>query len=785
VLIGVALVSGCALALQVLLTRLLSAIVFYHFGFLVISLGLLGVGGGAMLIYVRPGWFVRGSVERALATWSTVLAALLIVVPAVLVRLDYAAGAHLTRDFAVTLATVCALAALPFLAAGIVVALAIRHYIAAVGRVYAFDLAGAGLGAVAMVPLLWALDAPTLIVGLGAAAGLAAVLFAGPAHSARAVGAAAVAVGLVLAGVSSVSHLYYLPSHWLFTQKPVADRWTPISRVVAYGPLDRAGDTEVTYDRDAAPVPGHRRGTPYPDWGRLQLGPQSIGYAVTAPGRVLVIGGGGGRDIYNALASGKRRVDVIELNRGIRDVVDHELGRWSGSPYTLPGVHTTVGDGRATLEQRGTRYDEINIGFTNTLSGNAGSSFALTENNLYTVEAVNEYLDHLRSGGVLAISRLYRLSGEEALRATVLVLQALRDRGIRDPRRHVVVVLGYTQGQFFGTVLARLEPWTAPELATIRRLAAQRTSGVALAPGGPYQLEWRQLAAAGSLHGFCTAYRIDVCAPTDDKPFFLNVTRLRDVGFSPLGYTFSPSPFLVLLVALGILLVLALLAFAVPLVAVSAQGRPPWSSLLFFAAIGLGFLIFEIVSIQRFVLFLGFPTYSLSVVLFSLLVFTGLGALLSGGWADPRRALSAALVAAIALIAASAVGLQPMLHALIDIPFPARIAITVLLLAPLGLVLGMAMPIGLARLSTLYPTGVPWAWGINGVTSVLASVLGVAVAITFGFEVATFVAAASYLAALVHVRVGWWPGADSGAASRPSRRANELPRRPDAEARVT
>jgi hypothetical protein len=324
-------------------------------------------------------------------------------------------------------------------------------------------------------------------------------------------------------------------------------------------------------------------------------------------------------------------------------------------------------------------------------------------------------------------------------------------------------------------VLARLEPWTAPELATIRLLAAQRSSGVALAPRGPYQLEWRQLAAARSLHGFCTGYRIDVCAPTDDKPFFLNVTRLRDLGFSPLGYTFSPSPFLVLLVALGILLVLALLAFVVPLFTVSAAGRPPWTSLLFFAAIGLGFLIFEIVSIQRFVLFLGFPTYSLSVVLFSLLVFTGLGALLSSRWADPRRALSLALVAATVLIAACAVGLQPLLRALIDIPFPARIATTVLLLAPVGVVLGMAMPIGLARLSALYPTGVPWAWGINGVTSVLASVLGVAVAITFGFEVATFVAMASYLGALVHVRLGRWPPADSGSPQAPEPDADAVP----------
>jgi hypothetical protein len=155
---------------------------------------------------------------------------------------------------------------------------------------------------------------------------------------------------------------------------------------------------------------------------------------------------------------------------------------------------------------------------------------------------------------------------------------------------------------------------------------------------------------------------------------------------------------------------------------------------------------------------LGFPTYALSVVLFSLLLFTGLGAFLSSVLpGDRRRLLTAVLAVATVLIVAAAFGLQPLLRALIGAPFAARVAISVALIAPAGVALGMAMPLGLKRLSGLFPDGVAWAWGINGIASVLASALGVAVAILAGFEIATLLAAAFYLAAMLHALVGRWP----------------------------
>jgi hypothetical protein len=772
--IGVGLVAGTTLALQVLITRVLAAVLAYHFGFLAISLALLGVGAGAILVFVRPGWFAR-ALEPLLARWTVALAVLLVVMPFLLVRLDWAStqGTSINGAFVLTLAIACVLTAVPFAAAGVVIALAVRGYAPWIGRLYAFDLAGAGVGALAVVPLLWLVDGPTLLVSLAAFAAGAALLFGARAQPERIMAAAVAALALVALVLAGASSLYRLdPSTTAPVEaEPVRDRWTPLSRVLGYAPPPGSDFALLFYDRVYAPVAVRRPGDQLPDWRRLSLGPQSIAYAMAERGRSLVIGGGGGRDIENALSSGQPRVDVIELNRAIRETVDEELAGFSGSPYSLPGVSAVDGDGRSELAARDTKYEVIHIGFTDTLSANSAQGFALTEANLYTVEAFEEYFDHLKERGMLAVSRLYHLVGDEALRATVLTLEALRREGVERPERNVVVVLGRDIfNELFGTVLARREPWTEAELARIRRLAGERGRGVAYAPGGPYYREWGELARSESPRAFCERYRLDVCAPTDDRPFFFNMRRVTDIGEKqPPGYTYAVEPLLVLAVTLGILGLLCALAIVLPLVLAAPSGRAPVSSMAYFAAIGLGFLLLEIALIQRFVLFLGFPTYALSIVLFALLVFTGIGAAASQRVANQRRMLMISLGAACLLILLAALALPGLLRALIGLPFGARVGLTVVMLAPVGMLLGTAMPAGLSRLASLYPSAVPWAWGVNGVTSVLASVLAVVVAITLGFTAVTLLALLCYLAALAQVALWRHPDRFAGEPEPPAK----------------
>jgi hypothetical protein len=755
--VALALVTACTLALQVVLTRLFSAVLPYHFSFLAISLALLGAGAGALVTYVRADRFT-GPTLTLLARWCAVFSLLLVLAPFVFVRLDFSQPG-VNASFVLHLAIACGLAGLLCFASGVVVALAISRYSRRIGVVYAWDLVGAGIGALAVVPALGWLDAVSLIAVLGVLAGGAVVLFADR-PAARSAGLGLVALGGAVVALALGTRVFHLPPRYALPPETVtvAERWTPLARVFGFE-LPGNQWAGVFYDRVYAPVPVVRDGA-IPDWRALRTGPQSIGYELIGPGRTLVIGGGGGRDIYTALSSGQRTVDVIELNEGIRRVVDEDLAYLSGSPYSRPGVHTVVGDGRSILAARDARYDSIHIGFTDTFSGNAAQGFALTENNLYTLEAFQEYLEHLAPRGVLNVSRLLKLVGDEALRATVLTLAALERAGAADPRSNLMVVLGADIfGERYATILARLEPWTPEEVARVRSLARERGRGMAFAPGGPFSNAWRDLAAAPDLETFCSSHPLDVCPPTDDRPFFFNMTRLGTIPTSASGYVYSTDPTALLLATLAILAVLAAAGLALPLALTRGADPPRWTALVYFGAIGVGFLLVEIVLIQRFVLFLGFPTYALSVVLFSLLVWTGVGSLLSTRWRDPRRALALGLAAVVALLGLGAFGLQPLLRELVHLPLPARAAISVVLLAPIGIALGAPMPLGLRRLEGLHPRGVPFAWGVNGVTSVFASVLGVAVAIYAGFAATTLLAASFYVLALAHVLLGRWPAA--------------------------
>ena len=754
VLLALAIVTASTLMSQVAVTRLFSAVLAYHFSFLAISLAMLGVGAGALLVYVRPRWF-REPTQQLLTEWCTGYATALIVLPMVFVHLDLSGNNELDLAFATNLAIACAVTALPPLASGVVVALAIDRYSEWIGRVYAWDLVGAGLGALVVVPLLGWVPAPLLLATLALGVAAAAGLFA-PEGKRRPALLAAV-IGAVVFGFGTTTSLLSLsPGVDGERFQVVSEHWTPLTRVMGITQRNNPDFAAVIYDRAYAPVPIVRDGR-LPGWKKLRTGPQSIGYALTGPGHALVIGGGGGRDIYTALEGGQRPVDVIELNEGVRRVVDEDLASLSATPYSRDGVHSEIGDGRSLLARRDQLYDQIHLGFTDTLSANAAQGFALSENNLYTLEAFELYLDHLKPYGVLNVSRLVKLVGDEAIRATVLMWAALERRGIADPSKHIVVIMGRDLlGPSYGTTLGRLQPWTKEELARIRELAAERGTGVAFAPGGPYQGAWQELARAASWQEFVDDYPLLITPPTDDRPFFFNMARLW--SGSDEGYHYTASPFALLMLTSLILSVLSALAFALPLALMRDTELPSLGSLSYFVAIGLGFMLVEVVLIQRFVLFLGFPTYALSVVLASLLVFSGVGSLLTSRTRDPRGGVSLALSLAVAWIALSAAALEPLLRLGVGWPFALRLAVTFAVIAPLGVALGAAMPFGLQRFRALHPTSVAYAWGVNGVASVLASVLGVAIAVNFGFVAASLAGLACYAFALAHVRWGEWPG---------------------------
>jgi hypothetical protein len=211
-----------------------------------------------------------------------------------------------------------------------------------------------------------------------------------------------------------------------------------------------------------------------------------------------------------------------------------------------------------------------------------------------------------------------------------------------------------------------------------------------------------------------------------------------------------------LFLTFGILLALSILGYFIPIRRIPKKKKPPRLVLLYFVAIGLGYLIVESVMIQRLVLLLGYPTYSLSVVLSALLAWTGVGAWWSTRFVNERRALGISLGTATALIASSAWWLPELVSHQITASFVARVLIAVAVVMPFGLTMGTAMPTGLRRMERIVVESTPFAWAVNGFASVVAAAAATVLALEVGFFVATLAGAGAYFVALVTSQMASW-----------------------------
>jgi hypothetical protein len=546
--------------------------------------------------------------------------------------------------------------------------------------------------------------------------------------------------------------------------------WNAFSRISAFDYANDAGQPLGLSTKPAGGFPPSMMldidGTAWTPMMRYQGDPASIqflrdsvlylAHQVKRDADVLVIGTGGGRDLLAARAFDQRSILGLELNPLMRHVVEERYGDYSGRPYTTIGATVVDDEARSRLAKVDQRFDVIQLSLIDTFSLNAAGGVVFSENYLYTVEAFREYFRHLTDDGILTVSRYFAPKYPlEMLRLLAMARQAWAAEGVTDFASHVVVL----SQSINATMLVKRSPFTADERAVIEALARDKGFVVRYLPGrDDVHPDLRELITTADLPTFLAFYPFILEPPTDDRPFFFHFLR------GPLQAipTDNEDPFQILrqwndaqmlmYLLIGVVTSLAAVFFLGPLLLVArrAVSGAPLSRvaplLLYFACLGYGFMMLEIPLMQRFILFLGYPVYALAVILFALLLFSGLGSLASsriGAHNLPRL-----LLVIIALGALYVWGVPHVIEPLMGLGIAAKIAVTVLLLAPLGLVLGMAYPLGIGRLVQVSDGLVAWAWGLNAALSVVASVLATYLGSRFGFSAAMATGVAAY-------GVGW------------------------------
>jgi hypothetical protein len=792
-LAGVACISAALLMTELALTRIFSVTMYYHFAFLAISIALFGLGASGVYVYLARRPLGRRGPAILLAWHALAYALVTTVSLAILVRLRV--GLNYSPENLVLMLAIYALAALPFFAGGAVVSLAVSRLAGRINLVYAADLLGASAGCLLLLPLLDRVGAPGVVLATAALGALAAACFAPPASRARILPLAGVLVvgpwaahitGLVSFDVSATKG--HVGDTVLFS------KWNSFSRVAVYD--RRHGDWSLspTY---TGPMPDSRfmdidsaASTPILHFSgnlasvaylRSEL--TALAYHLTEPRfTALVIGPGGGRDLLSALVFGARRVDGVEINPIIAaDVMSRRFLTYSGGLYMRPDVRIAVEDGRSFVRRSPERYDVIQASLVDTWAATAAGAYTLTENSLYTVEAFDDYLEHLSDRGFLTITR-WALDG---VRLVSLAQEACARRGWTAADRVAVVQYGKV-----ATFILKRSPFTPAEVQHLQQVCDTLKFTVLYAPGltpprnlaptgaGHWEAaldapnDYARLILAPNRQAFYASYPLDITPTTDDRPFFFHTTKLKDQVAVAFGRTMLFGNGLsALMTLMGISTALVVLFILGPMAFsgrdLLGSGWPWW--LAYFGVLGAGFMLVEVALLQRFVLLLGHPVYSLTVTLFSLLLGTGVGSYLSRriGEDHLRARLMAALVAVALLGVIAIAALPPIIRAAIAASLAARIAIAVGLLFPAGLLMGIPLPAGVRLLARRQRDLLPWAWAMNGALSVLGATLAVFIAMNWGFSVTLLTGGLVYVAAAgLAAKMGASPRPESSSGQR-------------------
>lgn len=775
-------VSVAALLLEVSYTRIISFKVYYFFTYLILGIALLGLGSGGVFVTLSSR-IREAAIERLIPLMSFVGGLSVILGYLVVCYMEVSTLRVYEMPFeAVKLLGMSLSLYATFLCVGIVIATIFARNVGRVNSLYFVDLVGAGIACALAIPLFGIVTPPGAIFVAGAVLVFSGLrlsmtsskpLFVSGIILIVVLGAGVVHPGYGIDPTVDVGKSMY--SSQKIGVKPAYSAWSPVFRVDAYSVVfDGLEFKLLQHDGQAGSGIWGVKGD-ISDETRFLTDSRAIPFTMVqdAP-EVLIIGAAGGHEILSSLFFGASKIVGVELNPSTYKALSEDFLEFTGHMVERPEVNYINAEGRSYMATESDTYDLIYYVAPDSYSAmNAATSgaFVLTESYLYTVEAIEESLKLLKDDGIICMefgAFRYNLRPNRTSRYLSTAREAFRRAGIEDFEKHVLV--GTTKGfLMLSTIILRKEPFEPSEIDAFNEV-------LSTIEGGETRVAWtmdfedsivNQIVNApeDELQTALGEYKYDVGPVYDDSPFFWHFSRFRDLSFDRMREGAKVNDYEIsygeeILVALLVLTsVLGLLFLLLPFVFVHKKWRAmPYksSSFVYFGILGLGFMFYEIGLIQKLTLFLGYPTYSLTYTLMSILLFSGVGSILSSRFLDRRDTLLIVILAVLFFYTLFVQFLLPVIvGASIGLPLLVRICMTLLIVAPLGLCLGAFLPIGLAIFasSTEFEREyVAWCWAVNGFFSVVGSVLATIVAMSVGFDILMLTALVLYVIAVLVIR---------------------------------
>lgn len=788
--LGLSLTSGSVLALQVIFTRIFSIMIWHHFTYLVIGVALLGGGAAGTYLAIRR-WDSETILRRigrlAVGFSLSILLGFLVITQ---VQFDPLQAQEIVGTI-VGLAIYFVAMFVMFFLGGLTVVSAFRLWAEESHRLYFADLMGAGISTLAVLWLMRILGGPSVLVLAALVVLAAGFLFGVRLSTPWKLIVLVIGLGQLGLLLHTLVNPVQLPApeskflSWALSKaeasQPEYTCWNPVARVDVVPPVYvneptvLGGVSSAYYAMSEGPqqadfqvrfmtLDGTSQTAMYQFNGDLSRFEALRHAIVSAPyqvsidqPRTLNIGVGGGLDILLARLYDAKHITAIDLNSDVVALLKGSYADFTGRLIDDPHTTLITAEGRSFLTRDDAKYDIIQgIGLDN-LAALSSGAYVLSESYLYTVEALELALQHLTSQGIFAWTRNISNPPSEVLRLTGMAAEALRRQDVTDPARHIAIVAN--ESNDVATLLVSRAPFRASIVKRLREWAKSNRFIMLYDPLAHLDTVYEEYLRAPDPRAFEKTYLYKIHPVTDDHPFYYsyfkwsNTLKYFTAEVRGSGFKRFPVGNLILLITLGFATVTAIVFIVVPLLRYEREGlsnphaRPV---LAYFSALGLGYIFVEIVLIQRFTLFIGYPTRAITTTIFGLLSFSAMGSLISEKFCRTPIKLRAVLLTLAGMILLYILGLSPLLRSLLRLPDVVRVLVSVLLIAPLAFLMGMPFPTGLRRLSRQALSLIPWVWGVNGVFSVLGSVLVILIAMLANFTVSLASAALFYgIAAVV------------------------------------
>jgi len=773
------LLAMSVLALEVALTRIFSFITFYHFTYLIISVAMLGFGAAGTYLTTHKMEDNTTAVDEFLArnAWrmGVTIVAAIILIPRIHF---YPADIIFYKDYSnlISLLIIVFLTALPFFFGGICIGFIISHSGGTVNRIYFADLAGAASGCLLALLLINNLGGIATCFAI-AAITMVVAAFSTVYHRRRyLIGILITIVLTVLTARFELLPLYVPSDKQMFGMQHLVERvkWHVITRLDITEQIDGyhsfGGSLSSKYQenhgapqkvrfiyQDGSNLTGIIQPTPTPGkTPSLGFYMQGAPYQVKPAAAALVIGCGGGIDIMIALHYGAKYVVGVDVNPQTIGLIKETYKDFAGGVFQRDDVELVISEGRHFLSRDRRRFDVIQLSGVDTWSALTTGAYALTENFIYTAEAFDQYLSHLNEDGIVNFSRPFLNPPKETLKLVATAIESLERSNVTHPFQHIMVLSEQKKSTWhmpWAQTLVKRSPFTKGEIEKLKCWAESLGFEVIYDPYTLRKGEIETLVRATTIQRtkFIQEYELNISPATDNIPFFFQFHRWINVLLNK-GPTKGRLAQLILLINLIQVTIFSGLFILYPLYREKAEVAKPGGRagiFTYFAALGAGFIIVEIALLQKFTIFLGGPAYSMAITLFTILLSSGIGSFVSGSLSQrPFKLLAFVIPMLIVTIVFHALFLDRIIANLMHLSPVMRGVATVLLIAPLGMLMGMPFPAGLRYIDTFRTELNPWAWGINACATVVGTAVCIVISSSIGFNAALFFGSGIYL-------IGW------------------------------